>query len=499
MKHRRGGCSHPFDVLLPVLRPVDAVAEEGRKQSSQQHEAGESCNHWGTTLRNRSYGSSPAGDCDKDKMPTRRTPTHVDSATGFAGRLIEARERSGLTQRQLSFPGCSTGYISRLEHGDRVPSLQVVHELARRLRVSARWLALGEGVARESGPEEMLGDAELALRLDDLDRARELYESLAVGELDVSVLARAEAGLGQLAFRNDDAEEAIGRLSRAYEIDPELDDPSAADTLGRAYARIGAEEEALRIFRGELSRAELRHDAVNRVRFAVLLANALIDTTEFSEATHVLSDALTDAGSAKDPMVLARIHWTQSRLHAHRGNTALARRYAQKALALLEATEHTVYTARAYRALSHIELDAGRPAEALGLIAQGRELLAGAGTEHDEAVFALEESRALAQLGRHDEAAALAMRSAAGFANAHPVDAGRSYAELAAALDRGGDAARALEVYELAIEFLERRPSAFLVEAYAHYAQVLEREGKLQEAFAAYKRAATLQTELAHT
>jgi tetratricopeptide (TPR) repeat protein len=55
----------------------------------------------------------------------------------------------------------------------------------------------------------------------------------------------------------------------------------------------------------------------------------------------------------------------------------------------------------------------------------------------------------------------------------------------------------ALEIYELAIEFHERRPSRFLSDTYTNYAQLLERMGKLDQAFAAYKRAATLQTELA--
>ena len=432
-------------------------------------------------------------------MTIRRTPTHVDSAEGFARRLLEARARSGATQGRLSFPGCSTGYISRLEHGDRIPSLQVIHELARRLDVSPRWLALGEEVETGADPDELLTEAELALRLDETERARELYDGLAAESHPVRIQARAEAGLGQLAFREDDAEGAILHLSRAYALDPDLCDPGAADTLGRAHARVGAEEEAIVIFRRELARAERDHDRVTSVRFAVLLANALIDATEFSEASSVLSRILSDVGSGSDPLVLARVHWSQSRLHALRGNTALARRYAGQALALLEVTEHTVYTARAYRVLSYVELDAGRPEEALRLIAQGRELIVGRGTDHDIAMFALEEARALTQLGRHDEAAALAMSSVAGFANAHPVDAGRSYAELAAALGSSGDVERALEIYELAIEFHERRPSLFLAEAYTRYAQLLEQEGKLDDAFAAYKRAATLQTELART
>jgi tetratricopeptide (TPR) repeat protein len=428
----------------------------------------------------------------------RQTSTHVDSAGALGARLLEARRRAGLTQQQLSFSGCSTGYISRLEQGGRVPSLQVVFELARRLDVSPQWLSRGVDEAPPEAAErdDLLAEAELALRLDDCDRARELYAAL-LADPKTAVQARAEAGLGQLAFRENDAEGAIARLTRAYELDTSLDDPAAADTLGRAYARMGAEQEAAAIFRRELELAEQRHDTVNRARFAVLLANALIDATQFSEAATLLSNVLADMPGDSHPLTLARVLWSQSRLHAHKGNTALARRHARQALALLEATEHTTYTARACMALAHIELDAGHPDEAVRLIDRGRFLLGSSGTRYDRAVFALEEARALTQLGLHERATALAMESTAGFVDAHPVDVGRSYAELAAALDHRDDPDRALEIYELAIEFHEKRPSRFLSDTYTSYAQLLERTGRLEQAFAAYKRAATLQAELA--
>ena len=342
-----------------------------------------------------------------------------------------------------------------------------------------------------------LRGADLALRLDQIDRARESYERIASRAVPAAVRARAEAGLGQLAFRDDNARTAIRYLERAYELDPELDDPAAAETLGRAYAQIGSEEAAADLFRRQLEGAEKRQDGVGRLRFALLLANTLIDATEFAEATSLLSRAIADV-PANDPVALARVRWSQARLHGHRGETELARRHARQALELLEPSEHTAYTARAYRALAHFELDAGHALEALELLERGRELLASSGTHQEEAVFALEEARALTQLERVDEAASLAMASAAGFAGAHPVDAGRSYAELAAALDQCGDIGRALEIYELAIEFLEKRPSLFLVEAYGRHAELLERIGKSDEAFAAYKRGAILRAELVH-
>jgi predicted transcriptional regulator len=52
----------------------------------------------------------------------RSLTTHIDSPKAVGRRLKEARDRSGLSQRQLAFPGCTAAYISRIEAGARVPS-----------------------------------------------------------------------------------------------------------------------------------------------------------------------------------------------------------------------------------------------------------------------------------------------------------------------------------------------------------------------------------------
>ena len=72
-------------------------------------------------------------------MP-RQKSTHVDSPAAVGERLKVAREKAGLSQRQLSFPGCSPAYISRIESGDRIPSLQLLRELGRRLTCADRHL-----------------------------------------------------------------------------------------------------------------------------------------------------------------------------------------------------------------------------------------------------------------------------------------------------------------------------------------------------------------------
>src|SRR3954465_10482358 len=126
-------------------------------------------------------------------MP-RSLTTHIDSPREVGARLKASRERAGLSQRQLAFPGCTAAYISRIEAGERVPSLQLIHEFARRLRVSPQHLATGVDAGGAKEPAE----AEVAVRLGEGDVALRLFnERLAQDPGNPHALA----GLGQIAFR----------------------------------------------------------------------------------------------------------------------------------------------------------------------------------------------------------------------------------------------------------------------------------------------------------
>src|SRR5688500_4582471 len=101
---------------------------------------------------------------------------HVDDPVAVGRRLKEARLAAGFSQRALSIPGCSSAYISRLEAGDRVPSLQLLRKLAQKLGVDEEYLARGVERVEQAPPE--LVEAEVARRLGDLDLARDRYQAV---------------------------------------------------------------------------------------------------------------------------------------------------------------------------------------------------------------------------------------------------------------------------------------------------------------------------------
>ena len=92
---------------------------------------------------------------------SRQKASHVDSAAAVGARVRALRLEHGLLQRDLAFDGCTAAYISRIEAGARVPSLQLLRQLGARLGVSADYLATGtEDIG--STAELALADAQLA-------------------------------------------------------------------------------------------------------------------------------------------------------------------------------------------------------------------------------------------------------------------------------------------------------------------------------------------------
>src|SRR5437870_9927250 len=88
------------------------------------------------------------------------------SAETIGQRLKRLRLERGLSQRELSSPGVSYAYISRIEAGTRQPSVKALRMLARKLEVSVEYLETGREVGDEAQREMRLADAELRLRLE---------------------------------------------------------------------------------------------------------------------------------------------------------------------------------------------------------------------------------------------------------------------------------------------------------------------------------------------
>src|SRR5207253_10200946 len=107
------------------------------------------------------------------------TPTEEMRVEPIGVRLKRLRLERSLSQRELSGPGVSYAYISRIEAGARTPSVKALRMLARKLGVTVEYLETGRDLRDTDERELRIADAELELRLaSDIASAAAKLESI---------------------------------------------------------------------------------------------------------------------------------------------------------------------------------------------------------------------------------------------------------------------------------------------------------------------------------
>jgi ATP/maltotriose-dependent transcriptional regulator MalT len=421
-------------------------------------------------------------------MP-RQKAGHVPDPAAAGRRLKEARLRNGLSQRELAFAGCTAAYISRVEAGDRIPSFHILRELGQRLGVSAEYLATGRDP--DTGPDPVT-EAELSLRLGDVDEAETRFQALAESR-QRTIRARALGGLGQIALERGDVEAATQGLREAVELlgDSAWSHPSIVEALARAYS-VHGDLVAARTMLERVS-ALAQEDESTRFRLRVLLANVLIDSGDFTTAEQVLA-SLPVEESERNPIALAKSLWSRSRLSIAKGNAELAASLAHQALALVELTERDDYIARARQLLAYIELERGNGQRALELLAEARPAIEAAGDRTQVALLSVEEARALLQVGDLEAARRSAELTLSHLSELSAGNAARCYGVLAEVFARLGEPDRALQLYQDVTELLAPSGNPMLANLYASWSHLLEEMGDTEAALRVAYRALELRS-----
>ena len=331
-------------------------------------------------------------------------------------RLRRLRLERGLSQRELSSPGVSYAYISRIEAGTRQPSVKALRKLAGKLRVSPEYLETGVDLAPREDRELRLAAAEVELRLaDDTDAAEHelralLAEAREAGE--AALAARAQAALGLAALRRADHATTIAELEAAL-ASPEFSparQPEPYGMLGRAYVVVGEPEKAVELFERCLHTVdrEAPDNVSTHVRFALYLGYTLSDMGDLARARSIVADALARAEGLDDAYMRARLHWSQARLAAAAGDPRVALDHLRRAVAILEATEDSRQLGRAHLLWAEILTFEGS-ADAAGQHLDIAERLLGAHPDAEDLYWLrTEQARRAAELGDPDEAIARA-------------------------------------------------------------------------------------------
>ena len=416
----------------------------------------------------------------------------------IAVRLRRLRLERGLSQRELSGPGVSYAYISRIEAGQRRPSVKAIRTLARKLGISAQYLETGSMTTSEEDREMRLADAELRLRLgDDFADAEDVLREVlqeAQNAGDNEAAARAETAIGLAAARGGRHGEAAEHLERAADaptVTP-LTQPDVFVTLGTAYLALDRPEQAARLYEACLDdlAADPAADASARIRFATHLSYALSNLGRFSEARELLTDLAAESRASLDPYARIRLYWSLARLAAMEGHAQTGLRHLRRAIALLETTEDTLHLARAHLVCSEILILEGDPENAGPHLEQAERLFELGGDARDLAAVRAQEAKRAALLGDGGEAI---RRGNESLELAGEAPLGSAYLGLALGHALEGDVDAADAAFREAVELLRQRGDwREAVQACRAWADSLRGAGRSAEAFDVLETAAEL-------
>jgi transcriptional regulator with XRE-family HTH domain len=425
----------------------------------------------------------------------RRPAFHVDDPVAVGRRIRQLREQHGLSLRQIAGPGCSPGYLSRVERGQRIPSVGVMADLAEKLGVTLE--DLGGRDIRTRIPETRLLDLELAARMGDgtadeqvqscLEDARRIGDRRAESRM-LELLAHFAAEARRDAEAARLCEEALEAAATAATSRAR---PALHETLGRAHAGLGRMDRSISVLRAALDDVlEEPADPGLAVRFGVLLASAYTDAGQPDDAYGTLEAISRFRAVLADPIALARLEWAISRTYAEHGQVDLAERYARRVVAVLECGEHLQLLGRSYMLLGSILLDRDNRAEADAELRQASEVLGRSGAPGPElALLDYELGRSALLDGRFDEAERLARTGLDRTGATEPGTAGMLYTLLAkVALGRGElDEARRL-CDEAAGVLAGTVAVHYLDDVWQTLSDIEERAGNLPAALAALRR-----------
>jgi transcriptional regulator with XRE-family HTH domain len=416
-------------------------------------------------------------------------------------RLRRLRQERGLSQRELAEPGVSYAYISRIEAGARQPSVKALRLLAPKLGVSVEYLESGSDLREADQRELELAEAELQIRLGDKTAdpqatlERILEEALSAGDSVAATRARVALGLSGARVGQDAA--AIDHLEAALGGEPFLASarPDVYATLGRAYSNIGQAWRAVALFEGCLAEVTQQEpdDLGTQVRYATYLSYALTDAGEFERAESVLAELAERPLESLDPYTRVRVFWSLGRLETREGRAIGGLSYFRRAVALLEATEDTLHTARAHVSCAWALTKSSRAEEAGRHLELAEKLFGPQIEKADLGWLRTEQAKRAARLERADEAIVRAGEALEALGESDPAERGDAWWAMAEGYVHKNEIKQAEAAFAEAVALItDRRPSRDCAALYRAWANLLRRDGRESEALDKLEQATDL-------
>jgi tetratricopeptide (TPR) repeat protein len=349
-----------------------------------------------------------------------------------------------------------------------------------------------------------LAEAELRIRLGDEGEGKEAAPARileeAVAAADMPAASRARIALGLIEARAGRDQAAIDHLEAALSGEPLLASarPDVYATLGRAYSNVGEAWKAVELFESCLAEVSEPKpaDVAAQVRYATYLSYALTDAGDFERAERLLNELADRPLETVDPYTRVRLYWSLGRLETREGRAITGLSHFRRAVAVLEATEDTLHTARAHVSCAWALTKSGR-ADAAGRHIELAEQLFGPQIDRtDLAWLRTEQAKRALQLESADDAVAYAREALEALGESDPGERGDAWSVLAEAYAIQNEVDEADAAFGRAVELMNgHRPSRDLVAVYRAWAGLLRKMGREAEALDNLERAADLLAE----
>lgn len=259
----------------------------------------------------------------------------------IGGRLRAARVAKGMTQTDVAGDSMSIAYVSRMESGQRRPTVKALTELARNVGVPIEQL-LGPVPPQDADEVRVTLDyAELALESGSpLEASTRLRESLErVDSCNIEDLSQ------RARFLQARAQEALGNTEDAI---IELEDLLGSRATGVMRIKVGIALSRVHRESGDLGRAvsageqilaELERSGLDScdeaVQLAVTVAAAHFERGDTAHAVRMCHTAIAKAETIGSAAARGSAYWNASSMQARSGEISDAVPLAERALALL--------------------------------------------------------------------------------------------------------------------------------------------------------------------
>ncbi|MFI2369909.1 helix-turn-helix domain-containing protein [Streptomyces sp. NPDC018833] len=284
----------------------------------------------------------------------------------FGRRLRQLRQQQGKSQVQLTGPGMSATYLSRLESGDRRPTDRVVAYLAARLRIPKE--------SFEERSEDRLTDAVTAVDALSAGDVTEETALLLADALDTATDAdpvmRWQA-LAQLARIHETLGDFISQrhaLCRLNELSNELARPMlrirARLRMAHCASNHGDAETARRAAQEALALSEqygLRiFSPDDLVRVNLVLVSAEAELGDLAKAARLVDEICGSLGRTAGALA-ADVFWTAATVSTRQGNHTRALCFLEDALAAVDSRDNLILWIRLRLAAASLCMQAMPP------------------------------------------------------------------------------------------------------------------------------------------